>query len=495
MENRFNTKIKSLYSDNGGEYIALKNYLSVHGIGHYTTAPHTPQQNGISERRHRHLVETGLTLLTDAHMPLSYWPYAFQAATYLINRMPTSTLNNKTPFELLFNQNPNYMELKQFRCLCYPLSRPYNTHKLQSKVVSCVFVGYSLTQNAYLCLDLLSRKIYHSRHVLFDETVFPMAQTNPCPSDKSPSATSALGASHPVAISLPLLYPARSPTTTASALGTAAPSSPLVASPSTSVPSQVCSPLFAAQTGTSSQNLIVSHSPVVSLPIEPRPHRIVTRSMNNIYKPKSLFMVTKHPLPPSLEPTSVTQAFNEPHWRAAMSSELTALMRHDTWHLVPPLKDCNIIGCKWVFRVKRFPDGSIDRFKARLVAKGFNQRPGLDYTQTFNPVVKPVTIRTILFVVVMHGWPLHQLDVNNAFLHGHLTEEVYMSQPPGFRDPSSPDSVCCLKKAIYGLKQAPRAWYTALKQAILEFGFVNTKSDSSLFVYNVASTFWCMLTI
>ena len=77
----------------------------------------------------------------------------------------------------------------------------------------------------------------------------------------------------------------------------------------------------------------------------------------------------------------------------------------------------------------------------------------------------------------------------------HLTEEVYMSQPPGFRDQSSPDYVCCLKKAIYGLKQAPRAWYTALKQALLEFGFVNTKSDSSLFVYNVASTFWCMLTI
>jgi hypothetical protein len=154
--------------------------------------------------------------------------------------------------------------------------------------------------------------------------------------------------------------------------------------------------------------------------------------MNNIYKPKSLFMVTKHPLPPSLEPTSVTQALTDPQWRATMSSELIALMRHDTWHLVPPPKGCNIIGYKWVFRVKRLADGSIDRFKARLVAKGFNQRPGLDYTQTSSPVVKPVTIHTILSVDVMHGWPLHQLDVNNAFLHGNLTEEVYMSQPPGF---------------------------------------------------------------
>jgi histone deacetylase 1/2 len=118
----------------------------------------------------------------------------------------------------------------------------------------------------------------------------------------------------------------------------------LVASPPTSIPSQVCSPLSSAQTETSSQNLIVSHAPVVPLTTEPRPHRMVTRSMNNIYKPKSLFMVTKHPLPLSLEPTSVTQALTEPQWCAAMSSELTVLIRHDTWHLVPLPKDCNIIG-------------------------------------------------------------------------------------------------------------------------------------------------------
>jgi len=107
MENRFNTKIKSLYSDNGGEFISLKTYLYVHGISHYTTAPHTPQQNGMSERRHCHLNKTGLTLLADAHMPLFYWPYTFQTASYLINRMPTTTLNNQSPFKKLCNQRPN----------------------------------------------------------------------------------------------------------------------------------------------------------------------------------------------------------------------------------------------------------------------------------------------------------------------------------------------------------------------------------------------------
>jgi hypothetical protein len=93
----------------------------------------------------------------------------------------------------------------------------------------------------------------------------------------------------------------------------------------------------------------------------------------------------------------------------------------------------------------------------------------------------------------MQGWSLRQLDVNNAFLHGHLTEKVYMKQPPGFRSPEKPNHVCCLTKAIYGLKQAPRAWYSALKQALLEFGFINAKSNSSLFVFHDGSTLACCL--
>ena len=170
-----------------------------------------------------------------------------------------------------------------------------------------------------------------------------------------------------------------------------------------------------------------------------------------------------------------------------MSEELMALMRHGTWVLVSPPKHCNPIGCKWVFRVKRKADGSIDRFKARLVAKGFNQRPGLDYKETFSPVVKLATIWTVLTIAVTQGWLLRQLDVNNAFLHGTLTEAVYVVQPPGFKDDTKPTHVCRLNKAIYGLKQAPRAWYSALKRAIMEFGFENSKADSSLFIYKTKS--------
>ena len=122
VETRFQKSIKTLYSDNGGEFITLKSYLLLHGITHYTTAPHTLQQNGVSERRHRHLVEIGLTLLHDAHLDFSYWLYAFQTTSYLINRQPTPLLQEKSPFEVLFGQTPNYLRLKKFGCICYPLS-------------------------------------------------------------------------------------------------------------------------------------------------------------------------------------------------------------------------------------------------------------------------------------------------------------------------------------------------------------------------------------
>lgn len=142
----------------------------------------------------------------------------------------------------------------------------------------------------------------------------------------------------------------------------------------------------------------------------------------------------------------------------------------------------NLVGCKWVFRVKQKADGSLDCYKARLVAKGYHQQPGLDFDETFSPVVKPYTIRTVLSVAVHHNWPVHQLDVTNAFLHGHLSEEVYMQQAPGFVDPQFPHYVCKRHKALYGLKQAPRAWFQCLSSFLTDLGFRCSAADSSMFV-------------
>ena len=151
------------------------------------------------------------------------------------------------------------------------------------------------------------------------------------------------------------------------------------------------------------------------------PTRAVTRSQNNITKPKKIFDYLDK-LNSTVTPTTVKQAQKYPEWRYAMKHEFDALIKNQTWELVPPDPTKNIVSCKWLFRIMRNIDGSIDRYKARLVAKGFTQRPGVDFHATFSPVVKPTTVRIVLSVALRHNWHLCQLDVNNAFLQGYLEE-------------------------------------------------------------------------
>lgn len=164
---------------------------------------------------------------------------------------------------------------------------------------------------------------------------------------------------------------------------------------------------------------------------------MITRSKAHIHKPKVHTDGTiRYPLPRALtaslasldsEPTCFSTAVKHGVWRDAMAAEFNALMKNGTWTLVDPHPSMNVVGCKWVFRIKRKADGTIDRHKARLVAKGFHQQPGLDFGETYSPVIKPITIRAVLTLVVSHGWPIKQLDVSNAFFHGFLIETVYMA--------------------------------------------------------------------
>jgi histone deacetylase 1/2 len=221
-------------------------------------------------------------------------------------------------------------------------------------------------------------------------------------------------------------------------------------------------------------------------PPPPSPPGVRTRLQKGIRHPKQYTDGTiRYGLLSSTgEPYTLTEALNDPNWRQAMEEEYNALLDNKTWHLIPPNSKKNLIDCKWVYRIKKKADGSIDRYKARLVAKGFKQRYGIDYEDTFSPVVKIATTRIVLSLSVSRGWSLRPLDVKNAFLHGVLEEEVYMKQPPCFENPHAPHHIFRLDKALYGLKQAPRAWYSRLSSKLCELGFIPSKADTSLFLFN-----------
>jgi hypothetical protein len=170
-----------------------------------------------------------------------------------------------------------------------------------------------------------------------------------------------------------------------------------------------------------------------------------------------------------------------------MEDEYNALLHNKTWKLVPPQADRNLVDCKWVYKIKQKADGLIDCHKARLDAKGFKQHLRIDYDDTFSLVVKPATIRLILSLVASQGWVLHQLNVQNAFLHSVLEEEVYMKQPHGFVSSEFPSYHCKLDKTLYGLKQTPRAWYARLSEKLQSLSFSPSKADISLFSYSKGS--------
>jgi hypothetical protein len=208
-----------------------------------------------------------------------------------------------------------------------------------------------------------------------------------------------------------------------------------------------------------------------------------TRAKSGFQLPrKHLNFITTSSISPI--PRTYRSALQDPHWARAMREEFDALLLNDTWRLIPSPPGANIVSSKWVYRHKYNSDGTLARYKARWVVRGFSQEHGIDYDETFSPVVKPSTIRLVLSIAVSSHWPVHQMDVKNAFLHGTLNELVYCQQPKGFEDSALPDHVCLLQKSLYGLKQAPRAWFQRFAHFITSSGFTSSRCDTSLFIHH-----------
>jgi hypothetical protein len=513
VERQFDKKVKMIRSDNGTEFICLKNYFSKHGIEFQTSCSGTPQQNGRVERKHRHILNIARALRFQGDLPISFWGECVLTAGYLINRTPTPVLRGKTPYEMLYGQAPSYDHLKVFGCLCYAHNLGKTSDKFASRSRKCVFVGYPSGKKGWKLFDLDSQRYFVSRDVKFFETEFPYAHT---------SEEGATPSVEPVELS-PLFVDDNSESSGQVGLSKTDTTNNVDislnemggASESNNHLSDVLR--SGSDEDESSNSNLNSHALESDDNVEElgRGHRIkvpsirlrdhVTHTAQKLspsLKPPSSQHISGAPYPlthyvncanfslqhrrfiaavtAEREPVHFSEAVKDVKWRLAMQQELQALEENGTWILQPLPAEKKPLGCKWVYKIKHNSDGTIERYKAWLVILGNHQVEGIDYNETFAPVVKMVTVRLVLAIAAAKQWEIHQMDVHNAFLHGDLHEDVYMKLPPGFHT-SSPGLVCKLRKSLYGLKQAPRCWFAKLSAALLQFGFRQSCSDYSLF--------------
>lgn len=504
VENQLDRKIKIFQCDGGGEFSSnvFLTHLHTCGIELHVSCPGTPEQNGIAERKHRHIVETGLTMMFHANIPLPLWVETFLTAVYLINRLPLSTLNNESPYFKLFKRHPQYNGLRVIGCQCFPSLRHQGRNKFSAKTYPCVFIGYSPTHKGYRCLDPKTKRVYISRHVVFDETTFPFKPSNVVLSPLNleliefPDAdewleskfctTQTTSSSQLVDSTTEINMEQPTDQTTHND------ANPFLFCDQTCFAGPCTHPIQNQeendhlQIEQQVQDVMSEQQPPLLEEVLNQPEStsaIALSRPNRLRRPPSYLndyvaLATESPNQYS-EPRTLRSAFKDPHWVSAMQEEISALHSNHTWELVPRPANVNVVGSKWVYRIKFKEDGSIDRFKARLVAKGFTQIPGIDFDETFSPVVKHTTIRFVIALSLSLNWSMRQLDVKNAFLHGNLKETVYMEQPPGFVNSDTPNHVCLLKKSLYGLKQAPRAWFDRLSTFLLHLGFLCSTADSS----------------
>ncbi|KAJ9561510.1 hypothetical protein OSB04_006670 [Centaurea solstitialis] len=460
---QFNTKVKVFQSDGGTEFLNrnVRCLLDNNGTFNRVSCPYTPQQNGRVERKHRHIVETGLAMLFTGHISPTYWVHALapQSISLIAYHHQCWKIDPRLSY---FSKHHRLMLI--FDLLGVGSTRTYETMQITNYLheVSLVF-------SSGIALVIKTKQT--PAHMLalsnFMDEAFDASTLQP--SISSPVSNSAPSPPLPTwsccdDAPVPFVAPASEPAASTDHMHDANPEDP---------PSASASPVHDSNTEDPPS---APASPIPpSAPPRPIPlpsHPMTTRAKAGIFKPRyRADVASSHGLLAALnastDPKGFKSAARYPHWMHAMQQELDALRRNNTFTLVPRPVNHNVVGCKWIFWTKYLADGSIDRHKARLVAQGFSQVPGLDYSHTFSPVVKASTVRIVLSLAVTNKWNLHQLDVNNAFLNGRLSELVYMEQPPGFQDPKFPNHVCRLNKALYGLKQAPRA----------------CRADPSLFVF------------
>lgn len=482
VENESKFKVKMLRTDRGGEFNSnqFKDYCNKEGIKRQLTAPYTPQQNGIVERRNRTILEVTRSLLKTMNVPEYLWGEAVRHAVYLLNRIPTKGVKDMTPYEGWRGRKPSLQHVKVFGCVAHTKIPTCQTTKLSDRSVPLVYLGVEPGSKAYRVFDPKHNKLRVARDVIFAEKVkwnWVEVREN--------QSTSKLGwynfqvddAAGQNREQPPIVERVGSPIPQFNATD---PQSPLVTSPATQTESEN-SLNSTPQTGSISNSFFGDSQSVNSTDYDYTPVRGF-RSLSDIYaetdpievEPEELLFVGN-------EPTTYQEAASDQNWREAMKKELQSIEKNHTWRLTDLPCGHKPIGLKWVFKLKRDADGNITKHKARLVAKGYVQRKGVDFDEVFAPVARLETFRMLLALAAKEGWQVHHLDVKSAFLNGELQEEVYASQPEGFVVSGNEHKVYRLNKALYGLRQAPRAWNVRLDKTLKELGFVRCPQEQAVY--------------
>ncbi|CAL8115437.1 unnamed protein product [Prunus armeniaca] len=460
VQTQYSSVIKVLRSDNGGEYInfELSEFLRGQGILHETTCPHTPQQNGVAERKNRHILETARALLLGASVPPRFWPKAVTYAVYVINRMPSWVVGFQTPIQVLTQHTPvvssNTLLSRVFGCVAYVHIQKIHRSKLDPCALRCVFVGYSSHQKGYQCYHPETRHMYVTMDVTFSETEYfyiAVPSTSDHQGENIDGNLSWLDLRGDVTVEQ-RVEPGTEPILEESQQATIE-KDPIVEQPcaESSIPSLSSSEVLP---NTSSLNMpevsivndCVTNPSVGTYKLPPRQNRGVPPdrfSPEGKVKYPIANYVSCNKLAPERQtlvsnmesihvPTRVEEALKDLKWAKAMDEEMLALQKNNTWEVMQLPVGKKTVGCRWVFTVKYKVDGTVERYKARLVAKGYTQTYGVDYQETFSPVAKMNTVHVLISLAANMDWPLKQFDVKNAFLHGNLEEEVYMDFPPGY---------------------------------------------------------------
>jgi Reverse transcriptase (RNA-dependent DNA polymerase)/Integrase core domain/GAG-pre-integrase domain/Zinc knuckle len=471
-----NTTIKRLHSDRGGEYVGeeFQNFLKMEGTEHILTVHDTPEQNGVAERLNGILMEKVRAMLHDSQLPKNMWGEAVKYAVWLKNRMVTKPLQGRTPWEVATGQKPDLSMIKAFGQKCWVL-QPKS--KLDGRVVEGKWIGIDdKTKDGHRIYWPANRSVTTERNVSFEPTTIGLPELEELMDDE----------------------PVTSPETNTQQLETHIEDQPIPQAPADETPSHTT-----ARIRKPSQKIREIIEGRAMGGQQARTKRGKERGNvaeekdqtddeemgeeKDVQLTEEIAMIITMSEIEGIEPRTMKEAKRRSDWEKwweAMEDEIQRLEKNKTWELVEKPKGANVIGSKWVYRIKKKEDGKIDKYRARLVAQGFSQIPGIDYFDTFAPVAKTTSIRVVLTFAARNDWPVHQMDVKSAYLNGVLdsNETIYIRQPPGFINEGSPNKVLHLKKALYGLKQSGRRWYQTFSNILSTLKFTRCESDHAVFV-------------